>query len=201
MTEEITSKGERTRQAIEEAAYDLFLEQGYSATSMRQIAQEAGVALGGIYNHFASKEEIFTAIIQDKHPYKQIMPVLLETPGDTAEEFVHNAAQALVDELGRRPDFLKLMFVEIVEFDTKHIPIIFKQVIPQVLPLIKRIQSPSGRLRAIPPALMLRAFLGMFFSYYIIDMMFKDVLPPEMSAQGVEPFVDIFLYGILTGEE
>jgi AcrR family transcriptional regulator len=168
---------------------------------MRQIAQEAGVALGGIYNHFASKEEIFAEIIQEKHPYKQIIPVLLDTPGDTAEEFVNNAARAMVDELGRRPDFLKLMFIEIVEFNTKHIPAIFQQVIPQVLPLIQRVQSPGGRLRSIPPALMLRAFLGMFFSYYIMDMMLKDVLPPEMSAQGVEPFVDIFLNGILTGQE
>ena len=201
MTEENLPKGERTRQTIEAAAYELFLEQGYSATSMRQISQEAGIALGGIYNHFAGKEEIFAAIILDRHPYKQIIPVLLETPGDTAEAFVHNAAKALVEELGRRPDFLKLMFIEIVEFNSKHIPIIFKQVIPQVLPLIQRVQAPKGKLRPIPPALMLRAFLGTFFSYYIMEMMLKDVMPPEFSERGLDPFVDIFLYGILDVRE
>ena len=37
--DETLSKGERTRQAVMEAAYELFLEQGYAATSMRQIAQ------------------------------------------------------------------------------------------------------------------------------------------------------------------
>ena len=46
MLKENISKGDRTRQAIEEAAYDLFLEQGFSATSMRQIAKHAGIALG-----------------------------------------------------------------------------------------------------------------------------------------------------------
>lgn len=200
MEHETLSKGERTRQAIEEAAYSLFLEQGFSATSMRQIALGAGVALGSIYNHFDSKEEIFAAIVLDKHPYKQIIPVLLDTPGDSAEAFVHNAAQALVDELGRRPDFLKLMFIEIVEFNSRHIPIIFKQVVPQVVPLIQRVQVPQGRLRPIHPALMLRAFLGMFFSYYIMEMMLKDVMPPESGGQGLESFVDIFLHGILEGE-
>lgn len=111
MTEELVSKGERTRQAIEESAYELFLEQGYSATSMRQIAERAGIALGGIYNHFSSKDAIFEAIMHDKHPYKQILPVIAAAPGDTAEEFIRNAAQAFVEELGRRPDFLKLMFI------------------------------------------------------------------------------------------
>ena len=63
MTEITLSKGERTRQTIEEAAYKLFLEQGYSATSMRQIAEQAGIALGGIYNHFKAKKRYFEVII------------------------------------------------------------------------------------------------------------------------------------------
>jgi len=201
MTEDTLSKGERTRQTIEEAAYELFLEQGYSATSMRQIAEKAGVALGGIYNHFSGKEEIFAAIIHDKHPYKQIIPLIAAAPGDTAEEFIRGAAQALVDELGRRPDFLKLMFIEIVEFNTKHVADIFVEVLPDVLPLIQRVQSPAGALRPIPAPLILRAFMGMFFSFYITEMMVGDIMPPEMREQGLESFVDIFLRGILIGEE
>ncbi len=69
MTEEAQTKGEVTRLAIEDAAVNLFMEHGYHATSMRQIAEQAGLALGGIYNHFSSKEELFEAIIIDKHPY------------------------------------------------------------------------------------------------------------------------------------
>ena len=60
------TKGETTRLAIEDAAVELFMEHGYHATSMRQIAEHAGLALGGIYNHFASKEELFEATIIDK---------------------------------------------------------------------------------------------------------------------------------------
>jgi AcrR family transcriptional regulator len=201
MTDDTLPKGERTRQVIEEAAYSLFLEQGYSATSMRQIAARAGIALGGIYNHFEGKDDIFEAIMLDKHPYKQILPVISAAPGDTAEAFIRNAAQAFVDELGRRPDFLRLMFIEIVEFNTKHAGSLFEEVMPQVLPLIHRIQTPVGNLRAIHPAVILRAFLGMFFSYYITDTLAADIMPPEMREQGLESFVDIFLHGILTTEE
>ncbi|MEW5829734.1 MAG: TetR/AcrR family transcriptional regulator [Chloroflexota bacterium] len=186
--------------AIEEAAYELFLEQGYSATSMRQVAERAGLAVGGIYNHFAGKDAIFEAIIHDKHPYKQILPLVSAVPGETADEFIHNAAQALVGELGRRPDFLKLMFIEIVEFNTKHMAGLMEEVIPQVLPLIQRIQSPEGVLRPIHPAIILRAFMGMFFSYYIMEMMAGQVMPPEMREDSLDIFVDIFLHGIIKSE-
>ena len=68
MSSENLSKGERTRQDILSAAHTLFLEQGYHGTSMRQIAYRAGIALGGIYNHFAGKEGIFTAVFEANHP-------------------------------------------------------------------------------------------------------------------------------------
>ena len=201
MIEENVSKGERTRQAIEEAAYELFLEHGYSATSMRRIAERAGLALGGIYNHFSSKEEIFESIILNKHPYKQILPVILSAPGDALTEFVHNAAHTLVEELGRRPDFIRLMFIEIVEFDSKHMPTIFEEIFPEFLPLVQRFQSPEGVLRPIPPPLLLRAFLGMFFSFYMTELITEHMDIPEMHENALNGFVEIFLHGILLEKE
>src|SRR6185503_2285713 len=139
MNKEKTTKGEVTRLAIEDAALELFMEQGYHATSMRQIADRAELALGGIYNHFSSKEDIFAGIVIDKHPYKQILPIILATQGETAEEFVHNAAHALVSELGKRPDFLKLMFIEIVEFNGKHVNLLVREVAPKILPVFEKL--------------------------------------------------------------
>ena len=97
------TKGETTRLAVEDAAVELFMEQGYHATSMRQIAERAGLALGGIYNHFTSKEEIFEAIIIDKHPYKKVLPAVLEAQGETVEAFLRNAAQVSMAELNKQP--------------------------------------------------------------------------------------------------
>jgi AcrR family transcriptional regulator len=201
MTDEAPqSKGERTRQAIEEAAYRLFLDQGYHATSMRQIAERAGLALGGIYNHFASKDEIFQAIITDKHPYTQILPVIAAAPGETTEEFIRNAAHAMVSELGHQPDFVKLMFIEIVEFNGRHFPAVFQMVFPNVLPLLQRFTSPASGVRPIPLPLLVRAFMGMFFSFYMTEFLMSDLMPPEMRENALDGFVDIFLHGILEVE-
>jgi len=76
----------------------------------------------GIYNHFASKEAIFKAIIQERHPLLEVLPALQTVEGETVEEFVRNAARTLVGELRRRPDFLNLMLIEIVEFKSRTFP-------------------------------------------------------------------------------
>jgi AcrR family transcriptional regulator len=55
MGKQTVTQGGRTKSEITHVAYRLFLEQGYHGTSMRQIAQKSGIALGGIYNHFESK--------------------------------------------------------------------------------------------------------------------------------------------------
>lgn len=198
MTEEVLTKGERTRLTIEDAAFSLFMEHGFHATSMRQIADRAGLALGGIYNHFSSKENIFAAIVLDKHPYKQILPLILAAEGETAEEFVHNAARAMVSELGKQPDFLKLMFIEIVEFNGKHVNLLVREVAPKILPVFERLVKVRKNLRPIHPAILLRSFLGMFFSYYITETLLSgSVVAKLMPKNSFEQFVDIYLHGIL----
>lgn len=190
-------KGERTRQAILEAAYGLFIEQGYHATSMRQIADGAGLALGGIYNHFAGKEEIFQAVIADRHPFMQIMPLLMVAPNDTLEEFVRNAARSMVDELGHQPDFIKLMFIELVEFNGQHMPALIEAIFPLVLPLIARFRDSGGCMRDIPFPLLARVFMGMFFSFYMTELLLGDYAPLEMRENALDGFVDVFLHGVL----
>jgi AcrR family transcriptional regulator len=52
------AKGEQTRQLILETALRLFRERGYTETTMRAIAKEAGVAVGNAYYYFDSKEHL-----------------------------------------------------------------------------------------------------------------------------------------------
>ncbi len=198
MTEEKVKKGETTRIAIEDAALELFLQYGFHGTSMRQIAEQTGLALGGIYNHFSSKEEIFEALILDNSPYKQIVPRVLAAQGETADELFHNAAQIIVSELGKRPDFLKLMFIEIVEFNAKHINLLITEVAPQLLPVFGRVTKVRKNLRHTHPAILLRSFLGLFFSYYITEIILRGTaIGKMMPKDSFEQVVDIYLHGVI----
>ena len=62
-----TSKGDQTRALILETALEMFLERGYEETTMRAIAQKAGVALGNAYYYFHSKEYLIQAFYQRLH--------------------------------------------------------------------------------------------------------------------------------------
>jgi AcrR family transcriptional regulator len=164
---------------------------------MRQIAERAGLALGGIYNHFASKDDIFQTLIIDKHPYAQIVPLVEKAPGDTAEEFIRNAVNLVIENLGHRPDFIKLMFIEIVEFNGKHFSAMLNVILPRVLPVLMRMQALEHGVRKIPPLLFARSFFAMIMSYYMTEMLMSDATPPEMRDNALNGFVEIFLHGVI----
>lgn len=191
-------KGETTRLAVEEAAWSLFLEQGYHATSMRQIADRAGLALGGIYNHFASKDEIFEAIIIDQHPYKKILPLVIAVEGNSAREFFGNAFRIVINELGQQPDFINLMFIELVEFKGKHGSVMLREIAPKVLPVFEKVIKNLKGLRVTNPAVLMRSFFGMIISYFITEMVISNsVLSKLMPKNATDQYIDIFLNGIL----
>jgi AcrR family transcriptional regulator len=195
---EIVKKGEATRMAIEEAAIQLFLEQGYHATSMRQIAEHAGLALGGIYNHFSSKEEIFEAIIIDQHPYKKILPLILAVEGETGEEFFGNAFRIVIKELGQQPEFINLMFIELVEFKGKHGAVMLREIGPKVLPVFEKVVKTRKDLRVGNPAILMRSFFGMVISYFVTEMIITNtVIHKLMPKNATDAYVDVFLHGIL----
>jgi AcrR family transcriptional regulator len=64
---EAGSKGEQTRSLILETALKMFGERGYEETTMRAIAEMAGVAPGATYYHFRSKEHLIQAYYERMH--------------------------------------------------------------------------------------------------------------------------------------
>ena len=197
MTDEALSRGERTRSDILAAAHALFIERGFHATSMRQIAQQAEVALGGIYNHFTSKEDLFTAVFLELHPYLDVLPLLEDVQGESVEQVIREAAHRLVSGLGQRADFLNLMFIEMVEFNGQHIPQLFERFFPLLMKFTQRHLANRPEVRPFPPVVAMRAFVGLFFSFLITDILIADHLPPEGRQNALDYFVDIYLHGII----
>ena len=55
-----------TRERIQAVALELFTEQGYEKTSLREIAERLGVTKAALYYHFKSKDEIVTSFVDDR---------------------------------------------------------------------------------------------------------------------------------------
>lgn len=78
VTDSATAKGEQTRELILSTALRLFREQGYGKTTMRAIANEAGVSVGNAYYYYGSKDHLMQAyydLLQDQHR-EAVEPIL-----------------------------------------------------------------------------------------------------------------------------
>ncbi|WP_019141872.1 TetR/AcrR family transcriptional regulator [Noviherbaspirillum massiliense] len=73
-----TRRKEARPQELLAAALDLFVERGYAATRLDDVAARAGVSKGTLYLYFANKEELFKAVVREN-----VIPVLGE-----AEQFI-----------------------------------------------------------------------------------------------------------------
>lgn len=197
METEALSRSEQSRSQIMDAARRLFVKNGFHGTSMRQIAREAGIALGGIYNHFASKEELFVAVLEAYHPYREILPFLEQAQEKTVEGFVYATAENMKAVLDRRPDFLNLMMIEIVEFNSRHVPQLFQLIFPQIARVVRTFMARKENLRPIPVPMIMRIFLGLFFSYYLTEKLIGQDFPQELQEGDLDYFLEVFLHGIL----
>ena len=140
---------ETTKRRILDAAYELFVEKGYRGSSMREIADNASIKAGSIYNHFKTKEDIFEAVFVEKHPLFRILEIMEEAEGETAEELLTSAINRLNKELSNSPGLLNLFFVELVEMDGKHIPRAIKTNFPPDSKFMKQIFALKKELRDI----------------------------------------------------
>lgn len=72
-----------TRQRILDVALDLFVEQGYEETSLREIAARVGVTKAALYYHFRSKDEILMTLHQPVHELMRNAMARLEDPASS----------------------------------------------------------------------------------------------------------------------
>ncbi|KUO17353.1 TetR/AcrR family transcriptional regulator [Streptomyces dysideae] len=89
-----------TRQRIQDVALELFAEQGYEKTSLREIAERLDVTKAALYYHFKTKEEILVGLFEDlTKPIEDLIEWGRQQPHtlETKQEIVRRYSQALSD--------------------------------------------------------------------------------------------------------
>jgi AcrR family transcriptional regulator len=97
-----------TRTRIQDVALELFIEQGYVATSLREIAERLGVTKAALYYHFKTKEEIVTSMIESRVAAMDELIAWARAQPRTTEtrrEFVRRYAADL--RVGRHHDMMR----------------------------------------------------------------------------------------------
>ena len=85
-----------TRRRIADVALGLFLERGYDAVGVRDVAAQADVAVTTVFAHFASKEAL---VFEQDHDFELsfVRAVTAREPGEPLIRALHDATAAMVD--------------------------------------------------------------------------------------------------------
>lgn len=135
-----------SRDAIVDAAERLFLRRGFGAVSMDDLAEEAGVARRTLYNQFASKEEIFRAmLVRVSSQIEHALPAGVETSGPV-EEVLRRVARAILD-LHKQPEYLG--FLRMVAADGRQFPWIAEAFACVLDPQVERIERYLAHLTSV----------------------------------------------------
>lgn len=194
-------RGEETRSRLLLAALDSFAERGYDATGVAEICQRAGVSKGAFYHHFASKQALFVALLDQWLAVLDGQMARSRAPGASAPQalqaLVGLLQQALRDARGQLPLFLE--FWRQAERDA----VIWQAAMEpferyrSLLAGIVRQGIAEGSLRPCDPDDAARALVSM-----AVGMVLQSALDPtgndwERSAQAG---IDMLLHGLLRSD-
>jgi AcrR family transcriptional regulator len=169
---------EEKKGRIEEAAKQLFIKQGFHATSMRDIAARAGTSLGNLYNYYRTKEAILESIIRK---YQKVIDERLRAMFDEVEEPLEPESLARFGRLVKamindHHDFWLLMYIDVLEFENRHFRKMFEGLAQN---LRRRFSGYFAELKrrgalydGIDPAVGFTAAYMQFFNYFLVEKLF-----------------------------
>ena len=104
---------EKRREQIKEVALKLFIENGYSKTTMDEIVQEVGISKGGMYHHFSNKEEIFLELLKDGRQYRK--SIVLDYMKDGKLDRKEKIIDVLLDKILDKNPYKDLYTIFLIE--------------------------------------------------------------------------------------
>ena len=102
----------QTRKAIIKASLKLFKKNGYYATSVKDIANEAGVTKGAFYHHFETKEDTLLLIHEDYLDYQLNAIRAVLASGGTAKDRLVGIIACILEALGKYHESVAIFFQE-----------------------------------------------------------------------------------------
>lgn len=190
-----------------DAALDLFIENGFAATRVEDIAKRAGLSKGAVYLYFPSKEAIMEGLVK-----RAIVPIA-ETAGQALTSFEGTPREAFMmlfrlmsQNLGN-PRVLavpKLIIREVGKFP--ELAVMYRrEVIDRALPvLIATVKRgvDTGVFRPVDPELAVRSILGPIGMHLMMAEIFGLVPAGGLNLPGlIETHLDILYNGLVMPQE
>ena len=198
MAERLT--GEERRRVIVEASVALFSQKGFRGTTTKEIAEAAGCSEATIFKHFATKHELYSAILETKSRIEETLAKAAQAAAGKDDAGVLRAVgfESLI-RTEQDPSLMRLLLFSALEgHDLSHL--FFESKVRRLHEFLSgyiQERIADGAFQAVDPLLAARGFVGMVAHYLLIHEIFGVKRPAGVLPEHViETFVGLFLQGI-----
>lgn len=169
---------DENKRHIEESAKELFINQGFHATPVREIAARAEVSLGNLYNYYRTKEEILESVIAR---YSEIVDARLQQMFAGLDEPFHaddlaEFGRQVKTLVGEHTDFWLLMYIDVMEFQNRHFRKMFeglaKRMRQRYAGYFEDLEREGRLYDGVDPAVGFTAAYMQFFNYFLVEKLF-----------------------------
>jgi AcrR family transcriptional regulator len=197
--------GDERRSQILQVAIKLFSQLGFKGTTTKEIARVAGVSEAMVFRHFATKNELYSAILDYKAcqrnmdcPFEVIEDAMQAK--DDAQVFYKFMLNAL-DKHEEDPEFMRLLFHSALEGHELAEMFVEQNIVPiyEVLSSYIEQRQKEGAMREnIKPRVFVRAFVGMMIHHALNNSLWdrKRRLLDISNEEAAQNFAEILLQGI-----
>ena len=197
------------RLQILRVAMRLFSQRGFRGTTTKEIAQAAGVSEAMVFRHFATKEQLYSAILDHKaclHETMDPLQVVAEAIArkDDAAVFEGLALDAL-NQHDCDPEFHRLLLHAALE-EHELAEMFWEKFVKRVYRILSkyiRERQREGALIEIEPLVVVRAFIGMIIHHSLNNNLWdrQRQLLKVSNQVAAREFTNILLYGVARGSE
>jgi AcrR family transcriptional regulator len=200
--------GDERRKQILGTAIKLFSKKGFRGTTTKEIARDAGISEAMVFRHFATKDELYTAIL-DHEACGEGEP-LLPWEEDSVEkqaiaekddyQVFYNFALKAIEHHDNEVDFMRLLLYSKLE-NHELSEMFFKRFITPLYEFLGsyiRQRQTDGVFREIDPRMVVRSFLGMIIHHSLNNILWdKNRQIIDISnEEAAKYFTEILLNGI-----
>jgi AcrR family transcriptional regulator len=201
---------EDRRQQILDVAIRLFSQKGFRGTTTKEIALAAGVNEAIIFRHFATKRELYSAIIDQKACATEMVAkqadVVKAIEQRNDRKLFEILALHILEVHEHDETFMRLMFYSALEGHELSDMFFRNQVAERYREIANYIKQriQEGAFRKVDPQIAVRAFFGMVIHHAQTKRFFNQSLGDQKitlsNRVAAERFTDLFLTGLINSE-
>lgn len=197
-------RSEASVTAVLDAGLELFSRQGFRATTLRQIAERAGLSVGNIYHHFESKHEIYQQLI-DRYWKRLVDPELPLNKVFARARFpedLEEMAAAIEQVVTENAAHILLIYVDVIEFRGEHIRAFYEGMARRFernygATFARR--KAAGEFGDADPMAAVMVATRWLFYFYTVEKCFGAPLHFGMTPQqAIDEFIRLLRFGLLS---